>query len=53
MQELALQISIAFFGTQVVAWAGLCGYLRLTHRRRIEQAIGSVLSDAEPVAQAA
>ena len=50
-----LQIAIAFFASQVAAWAGLCLYLRMSHQRRAESAIVGSLVDAQPeaIAQAA
>jgi hypothetical protein len=50
-----LQIAIAFFASQVAAWAGLCLYLRMNHQRRAEDAIVVSLAEAqaEPIAQAA
>lgn len=55
MDQLALQIAIAFFGVQVVAWAGLGLYIRATHRRRAEEVVVDALAELqpEPVAQAA
>jgi hypothetical protein len=49
-----LQIAIAFFASQVAAWAGLCLYLRMSHQRRAESAIVALV-DAQPeaIAQAA
>jgi hypothetical protein len=34
VEQLPLHLSIAFFVSQVAAWAGLGGYLYLGHRRR-------------------
>ena len=50
-----LQIAIAFFGSQVAAWAVLCLYLRMSHQRRAESANVVSLADAQPeaIAQAA
>lgn len=33
MDQLPLHLSIAFFGIQIAAWAGLGAYLHMTHRR--------------------
>jgi hypothetical protein len=49
-----LHIAIAFFASQVAAWAGLCLYLRMSHQRRVESSIMVSLTDAQPeIAQAA
>ena len=55
MDQLALQIAIAFFGVQVVAWLGIGLYIRLAHRRRAEEAVADALAELqpEPIAQAA
>jgi hypothetical protein len=34
VEQLPLHLSIAFFVSQVAAWAGLGGYLYVMHRRR-------------------
>lgn len=54
VEQLPLQIAIAFFAVQVAAWAGVCTWLRLSHMRR--KALLTLVSEtAEPevVAQAA
>jgi hypothetical protein len=33
VDQMPLHLSIAFFGIQIAAWAGLGVYLHLTHRR--------------------
>jgi hypothetical protein len=49
-----LHIAIAFFASQVAAWAGLCLYLRMSHQRRAESSNVVSLTDAQPeIAQAA
>jgi hypothetical protein len=52
LEQLPLQLAIAFFAFQVAAWAGLCLYLRAERQRRREEVLALELSDA-PVAQAA
>jgi hypothetical protein len=55
VEQLPLQFAIAFFALQVVAWAGLCFYLRISHQRRAVSAPVAVeMSDeVSAVAQAA
>jgi hypothetical protein len=53
VDQLPLQLAIAFFAFQVAAWAGLCLYLRAARqRRRNEMPVLEIVSEA-PVAQAA
>lgn len=52
VEQLSLQLAIAFFAFQVAAWAGLCLYLRAARQRRREEAVTVAITDA-PVAQAA
>lgn len=54
MDQLPLQMAIAYFGLMIAAWAGLCLYLRATHQRRVEETVVQVTERPEPaVAQAA
>ena len=45
MEELSLQMGIAFFGLMVAAWTGLCLYLRATHQKRAQDAAIEILAD--------
>lgn len=56
MEDLPLQMAIAFFGLMVAAWTGLCLYLRATHQKRAQDAaieIVADISDNDIAAQAA
>jgi hypothetical protein len=53
VDQLPLQLAIAFFAFQVAAWAGLCLYLRATHQRRAENVLAELTVEVQPVAQAA
>lgn len=54
LEQLSLQLAIAFFAFQVVAWAGVCLYLRAARqRRRNELPVIELVTDVPAVAQAA
>jgi len=44
VDQLPLHLSIAFFGIQVVAWTGLCGYLYATRAKRANSHLAALIS---------
>jgi len=45
VEQLPLHLSIAFFVSQVAAWAGLGGYLYVNHRRRSKASLSQADSN--------
>jgi hypothetical protein len=53
VDQLPLHLSIAFFGSQVVAWAGLCTYLYFKRRRAADDALASALAEIQTIPETA